>query len=182
MNLCMNNSDFSVISLESRLVLWWIARLIKLMNLEDMFLPKCSHKINELVRVSKTVTVLHPAYMSISKRNLWLDSYQGLHPIQPDWKQAIMAALFFSKVRKYSIIEIETSSKLVSVLHPAYMLISKRNLWLNSYQGLHPVQPDWKQAILATLFFSKVRKYSIIEIETSTTKKPLTFQKKETIL
>ena len=120
--------------------------------------------------------------LSISKRNLWLDSYQGLHPIQPDWKQAIMAALFFSKERKYSIIEIETSSKLVSVLHPAYMLISKRNLWLNSYQGLHPVQPDWKQAILATLFFSKVRKYSIIEIETSTTKKPLTFQKKETTL
>ena len=77
---------------------------------EDMFLPKCSHKINELVRFSKSVSVLHSAYMSISKRNLWLDSSQGLHPVQPDWKQAILAALFFSKVRKYSIIETETST------------------------------------------------------------------------
>ena len=77
---------------------------------EDMFLPKCSHKINELVRFSKSVSVLHSAYMSISKRNLWLDSSQGLHPVQPDWKQAILAALFFTKVRKYSIIETETST------------------------------------------------------------------------
>ena len=116
--------------------MWWIAGLIKLMNVEDMFLPKCSHKINELVRFSKSVSVLHPAYMPINQRNLWLDSSLGLHPVQRDWKQAILAALFFSKVRKYSIIETETSTtkKPLTFQKKETTLVRKKNqskkVWL----------------------------------------------------
>ena len=74
------------------------------MNLEDVF------TINELVRFSKSDSVLHPAYMPISKRKLWLDASLGLHPIPHDWREAILMALFFFKVRKYSIIEREAIS------------------------------------------------------------------------